>query len=406
MLAAIVRASGAVPGMTSTDGVVIGDETVERGDFSGPGGARTALRDPRVEVGVLEVARGGILRRGLGLPLATAAAVTNVAADHLGDYGIDTVPDLAQVKFVVAKALGAGGALRDEPRRRTLPPRGRTAGQASGGARRARRLDRTPTPAACPMDLPLRSWTGTSPGEKPLARGHPLWMSRRFPPPEAALARYNVRNAHDRPPGSRTRSGSATAPSPEASRASRARRRRTPVAATSSPSAARRHSWTSRTTRHGVQALAETVAALPAERRLVLLSQPGDRTDREIRAFASALGALGADRYVVTELPGYLRGREPGVTPALLREALLASGAAPEAIREAADPAAGVPRGARVGRAGRPAAAPRPQPPRRCAGSRPRGGRHPGVAGEGCEMEGCGPRGPEAAPLRAGRQRP
>ena len=93
---------------------------------------------------------------------------------------------------------------------------------------------------------------------------------------------------------------------------------------------------------HGVQALAETVGGAPAERRLVLLSQPGDRTDREIRAFASALGALGADRYVVTELPGYLRGREPGVTPALLREALLASGAAPEAIREAADPAAGV----------------------------------------------------------------
>ena len=55
------------------------------------GRARTALRDPRVEVGVLEVARGGILRRGLGLPHATAAAVTNLGEDHLGDYGINTV---------------------------------------------------------------------------------------------------------------------------------------------------------------------------------------------------------------------------------------------------------------------------------------------------------------------------
>src|SRR5690606_16253295 len=61
--------------------------------------------------GVLEVARGGILRRGLGVPRATAAAVTNVAADHLGEYGIETVEQLAEAKFVVAKALGAGGTL-------------------------------------------------------------------------------------------------------------------------------------------------------------------------------------------------------------------------------------------------------------------------------------------------------
>ena len=111
MVGAVVRASGAVPGMTSTDGVVVGSEMVERGDYSGPGGARTALRDRRVEVGVLEVARGGILRRGLGLPNASAVAVNNVDEDHLGDYGIDTVPQLAEVKFVVAKALGEGGAL-------------------------------------------------------------------------------------------------------------------------------------------------------------------------------------------------------------------------------------------------------------------------------------------------------
>ena len=103
---------------------------------------------------------------------------------------------------------------------------------------------------------------------------------------------------------------------------------------------------------HGVRALAETVGAMPARRRLVLLSQPGDRTDREIRAFAAALGALGADRYVVTELPGYLRGREPGATPALLRDALLAAGVPPEAIAEADDPASGVRAGARMGQAG------------------------------------------------------
>src|SRR5690606_21963406 len=60
---------------------------------------------------VLEVARGGVLRRGLGVPRATAAAVTNVADDHLGEYGVDTVEELAEAKFVVTKTLGEGGVL-------------------------------------------------------------------------------------------------------------------------------------------------------------------------------------------------------------------------------------------------------------------------------------------------------
>jgi len=81
-------------------------EVLEEGDFSGPGGARTLLRDRRVEVAILETARGGILRRGLAVQRADAAAVTNVADDHLGEFGIESLAELADAKLLVAKALG------------------------------------------------------------------------------------------------------------------------------------------------------------------------------------------------------------------------------------------------------------------------------------------------------------
>jgi cyanophycin synthetase len=65
------------------------------------------LRDARVEVAILETARGGMLRRGLAVARADAAIVTNISPDHLGEYGVDGAEDLAETKLVVAHALGA-----------------------------------------------------------------------------------------------------------------------------------------------------------------------------------------------------------------------------------------------------------------------------------------------------------
>ena len=109
LLAAMARAAGIVAGVTSTDRVEVGEVVVAEGDFSGPNGARTVLRDRRVQLGLLEVARGGILRRGLAIPQATVAVVTNVAEDHLGEYGIFDVDALADTKLVVAKAVRPEG---------------------------------------------------------------------------------------------------------------------------------------------------------------------------------------------------------------------------------------------------------------------------------------------------------
>ena len=75
---------------------------LESGDYSGPAGARAVLRDSRVEAAVLETARGGILRRGLAMTHASAAIITNISPDHFGEYGIDSLTELAAVKGVVA----------------------------------------------------------------------------------------------------------------------------------------------------------------------------------------------------------------------------------------------------------------------------------------------------------------
>ena len=105
MTASIMNAAGFRAGLTSTDFIRVGDRTIDTGDYSGTGGARMLMRQPDVEMAVLEVARGGLLRRGLGVEQAQAVVVTNVAADHLGEYGINTVEELIPAKFIVRRAL-------------------------------------------------------------------------------------------------------------------------------------------------------------------------------------------------------------------------------------------------------------------------------------------------------------
>jgi len=111
LAAQIAKAAGISAGVTSTDFIRVGDDIIDHGDYSGPGGARMLLRDKRCQMAFLEVARGGILRRGLPVTKVNAALITNIASDHLGQYGINTVAELAQTKFVVVKALQRDGVL-------------------------------------------------------------------------------------------------------------------------------------------------------------------------------------------------------------------------------------------------------------------------------------------------------
>ena len=103
MITHILLCAGRHPGTTTSDGVLIDEVLVEEGDLTGPQGAQRALRDPAVDVAVLETARGGIVLRGVGYESNEASVITNVSSDHLDLHGLHTLPELAEVKSVIAR---------------------------------------------------------------------------------------------------------------------------------------------------------------------------------------------------------------------------------------------------------------------------------------------------------------
>lgn len=105
LIAHIVKQMGYKVGYTTTDGVYIQNQLMMKGDCTGPVSAEFVLRDPTVNYAVLECARGGILRAGLGFHNCDVAVVTNVAEDHIGLSGIDTIEKLAKVKAVAAQTV-------------------------------------------------------------------------------------------------------------------------------------------------------------------------------------------------------------------------------------------------------------------------------------------------------------
>jgi cyanophycin synthetase len=109
MISHVLKLKGKRVGMTSTDGIVIDGRMIKKGDMSGPKSAQMVLQNPTVDTAVFEVARGGILREGLGYDRNDVAVVTNVTGDHLGIGGIDTIGQLANVKGVVVEAVPRSG---------------------------------------------------------------------------------------------------------------------------------------------------------------------------------------------------------------------------------------------------------------------------------------------------------
>jgi cyanophycin synthetase len=111
LIAHILTRAGRQVGMACTEGIYVGRQRVEAGDCSGPRSAQTVLRHPEVEAAVLETARGGILRAGLGFDRCDVAVVTNIGeGDHLGAGDIETVEQLAGVKRAIVEVVRPGGA--------------------------------------------------------------------------------------------------------------------------------------------------------------------------------------------------------------------------------------------------------------------------------------------------------
>jgi UDP-N-acetylmuramyl tripeptide synthase len=338
MVAAMLRAAGLRGGLTSTDFIRVGDHTIDEGDYSGTGGARMLLRHPQVEAAVLEVARGGLLRRGLAVDRADAALITNVAADHLGEYGINTVAELIEAKFIVHRALAQQSPLilnADD----------------SGLVEYEKNLRRS---------TPGTSWWFSLHPDNPRLQQHveqggvagwleseALWMSAglgsgasaakrlmavsEVTSSRAGLLRHNVQNALGA-----ALLGQAMGLVDEAIREGLQQFRGDEH---DNPG---RGNWFERAgihivvdfahNEHGMRALADTVLALGPKRVMLMMGQAGDRSDDAIRELARAALGMRPDVLLINELPGYERGRDISEPPAVIRAEALAHGMLPEQL--------------------------------------------------------------------------
>lgn len=109
LIAHILKITGRTVGMSSTGGVIIGNDRILSGDYSGPEGTKFVLREPSIDAAILEVARGSILRRGLAFDESDVGVFMNVSGDHLGQEDVDTVEELAIVKGIVVETVKKTG---------------------------------------------------------------------------------------------------------------------------------------------------------------------------------------------------------------------------------------------------------------------------------------------------------
>lgn len=331
LLAALAAAQGLAPGHCCTDGVVVAGRLLEAGDYSGPGGARTVLRHPEVEMAVLETARGGILRRGLAVQRADAAVVTNISADHFGEYGIHGLEDLADAKLAVARALGAKGLLALNAEDPVLAARAEGLPCAVGWFALDYGHPRlAASPAACGLRggrLLLR-WRG---------REHDLGDVRGMPLSAGGAATYNIANL-----AAAAIAAAALGLDPEGfagvlGRFGRDRR----------DNPGRLETWriggvtVLMDYAHNPEGLAGLLGVARAflghgdvpGRLGLLLSQAGNREDDAIRALAATAAAFHPDQVILKDLAEYLRGREHGEVPAILAEELSRRGLGADRMR-------------------------------------------------------------------------
>ena len=323
LLAAMLRAHGLHAGYSSTDGLFIDGERVEAGDYSGPVGARTVLRDARVDAAVLETARGGLLRRGLVASNARVAVVTNISPDHFGEYGIHTLDHLASVKLVVAKALAADGLLvlnADDP---LLVRHAAETGVARIGWF-ALALDdaRARGALAC----------GVRDGRLLLSRDgseHDLGSVDAMPLTMGGAARYNIANI----------AGAALAADAMGVPTDTIADVLSRFGAANDDNPGRLQRWTLGDVEvlldyahnpDGLRGLLNVAADLRRGGRLgLLLGHAGNRLESDFIALADVAAAAKPDRVWLKDIAGeYLRGRASGDVAMILRDALLASGMA------------------------------------------------------------------------------
>lgn len=333
LLAAFAQGCGWHAGYNCTDGVYRGGQLLISGDFSGPMGARSVLRDSRVQAAIIEAARGGILRRGLAGNRADVAVVTNVSADHFGDYGIDDLDAMAATKLVVAHLVGPQGLV-------VLNAEDPVLCRAAGSV--AAPIGWFATDADLPLLIAHRAQGGATAGVRAghliVAHGaseHDLGEIASMPLTIDGSAIYNIANiaaaslaAMALGIGAPTlssvlaRFGSSAADNPGRLMRYDVGGARVIVDYAHNP--------------EGLRGVLDVARHLRGGGRLImLLGQAGDRDDADIAALAAVAASARPDLVVVKEMESHLRGRAPGEVPALLRGALRAQGIEAGCLMEA-----------------------------------------------------------------------
>ncbi len=324
LVAAMWRTAGRVAGFCCSDGVWIDDVQLESGDYSGPTGARTVLRDTRVQAAVLETARGGILRRGLAVHHATAAIITNIAADHFGEYGVHTLHGLADAKRVVACALDTRGSLVLNADDSILVELGTRLSVQCAWFSVADAHDALDAHVAHGGDAAVvhdgRAWLHYAQSWYDLGAvvAMPLTLSGAAP--------YNVANIL----GASLLAAVMGVPV-DAITATLIAFGASPL---DNPGRLQRAQFGGVTllidyahNPDGLAAFCRAAASVPATRRLLVLGQAGDRDDKQLRALVRAAWSVTPfDRVIVKEMPEMLRGRSLGELPAVFVDELRALG--------------------------------------------------------------------------------
>jgi len=327
LAAHIAGAAGHRVGFSSTDYIAVGERIVDRDDWSGPGGARNVLRNTDVDVAILETARGGLLRRGLGVATAAAALITNIARDHLGDFGSQDLNELLQVKWIVSRAVADAGKLilnADDPL--LVAQAADFPGElvwfsldANNGVTRAHTDNGGIAFVLDGNDLLFCAGNAREllcrDADIPIALG--------------GAARHNVANALAA--AALTWSMGIALADIRAGLVS--------MSQDDNPGRGNVYQVDGFTVivdfahnPHAMQALLDMAGRLPARRRALCCGQAGDRTDELIRELARDAWQTGLDRVIVSELAKYHRGRNTGEVFAIIRDELLRLGAAPEQI--------------------------------------------------------------------------
>jgi len=324
----LLQSAGRTVGLSCTDWVSVNDEIIDRDDWSGPGGARLVLRQGGVDTAILETARGGLLRRGLGVEQAEVALITNIAEDHLGDFGSQSLQELLNIKWVISHAVEETGYLILNADDELLV---RKSKEFAGNIIWFSLADSNAVVAEHTKNGRLAFVY--SDGDLVRIEGEDrklICAAKEIPITLGAAAEHNVANALGAAAlaeklglsieaianGLKTMSQDAN---PGRSNLFEIDGFKVLVDFAHNPEA--------------MQALFAMASALPAKRRVLCFGQAGDRTDEQIRELARSAWSIGLDMAFISELEHYRRGREAGEVFGILRDELMKAGARDDQMR-------------------------------------------------------------------------